>query len=104
MKPYRVTLRPAAFADLQSIEAYIAEESSPEVAEGFVQAIAQRCFALDHFPLRGTPRDDLRPGARTIPFRRSVTILYAVEEREVAVLGIFYGGRDLEGLMADRGS
>lgn len=102
MKPYRVTLRSAALADLQSIEAYIAREGSPEIAKRFVNAIAECCFGLDHFPNRGTPRDDLRPGARTIAFRRSVTILYAVGEREVAVLGVFYGGRDLEALMAER--
>lgn len=103
MKRYRVSLRPDAFADLQSIEAYIAREGSPDVAKRFVQAIVEHCFALDRFPHRGTRRDDLRPGARTIAFRRSVTILYAVDEREVAVLGVFYGGRDLEALMAERG-
>lgn len=104
MTPYRVTLRPAAFADLQLIEAYIAGEGSPDAAKRFVEAILAHCFTLDHFPHRGTPRDDLRPGARTIPFRRSVTILYAVEEREVAVLGIFYGGRDLEAVVTARES
>ena len=102
MKRYRVTLRPAAVADLRSIEAYIAREGSPGTAKRFVKAIVNHCFALDHFPHRGMPREDLRPRARTIPFRRSVTILYAVEKKEVAVLGIFYGGRDLHAAMAGR--
>ncbi|MGB5087418.1 MAG: type II toxin-antitoxin system RelE/ParE family toxin [Methylocystis silviterrae] len=51
---------------------------------------------LETFPERGTRRDDLRPGLRTIGFRRRVTIAFAVETDAVTIIGIFYGGQDLE--------
>ncbi|MBO9711944.1 MAG: type II toxin-antitoxin system RelE/ParE family toxin [Sphingomonas sp.] len=95
-------LRSAAVDDLESIEAYIAEQSSADIAESFAEAIVERCFELDYFPLRGAPRDDIRAGVRTIPFRRSVTIVYVVQEPDVAILGIFYGGRDIGALMVER--
>jgi len=38
----------------------------------------------------------LRPGPRTIGFRRRVTIAFAVEADTVMIIGIFYGGQDFE--------
>lgn len=46
-------------------------------------------------------RDDLRPGLRTISWRRRVTIALVVEEAVVVIVGIFYGGRDFESLLSD---
>jgi toxin ParE1/3/4 len=54
---------------------------------------------LSEFPKRGTPRDDLRPGLRTIAWRRRVTIAFVVEDADVVVIGLFYGGRDFESLL-----
>jgi toxin ParE1/3/4 len=39
----------------------------------------------------------LRPGLRTIGFRRRVTIAFAVEAEVVTIIGVFYGGQDFEG-------
>ncbi|MDZ4366104.1 MAG: type II toxin-antitoxin system RelE/ParE family toxin [Afipia sp.] len=47
------------------------------------------------FPERGTRRDDLSPGLRIVGFERRVTIAFVVEEDEVIVLNILYGGREL---------
>ena len=47
---------------------------------------------------RGTPRDDLRPSLRTVPFRRCLTIAYAVKSGEVRIIGIARARQDLEGL------
>jgi toxin ParE1/3/4 len=53
--------------------------------------------------LRGTLREDVRPGLRTIGFRRRATIAFAVEGDTVTILGIFHGGQDYEAdLPADR--
>jgi len=52
------------------------------------------------FPYIGVARDDLRPGLRTIGFRRRVVIAFAVTEEAVEVLGVFYGGSDYEALIA----
>ena len=62
----------------------------------FTGAIVDYCEKLETFPHRGTRRDDLRPGLRTIGFRRRVMIAFAVEADAVTIIGIFYGGQDFE--------
>jgi hypothetical protein len=47
----------------------------PTVADRFTGAIVDYFEKLETFPQRGTRRDDLRPGPRTIGFRRRVTIV-----------------------------
>jgi plasmid stabilization system protein ParE len=54
---------------------------------------------LETFPLRGASRDDLGPGVRLLGFERRVAIAYAVEDDEVVILGVFYGGRDFEAIL-----
>jgi plasmid stabilization system protein ParE len=46
-------------------------------------------------------RDDLRPGLRTIGYRKRVVIAYAILNETVAIIGIFYGGRDHEQMLRD---
>lgn len=62
-----------------------------------------QCEALDVFPGRGVRRDDLLPDLRLIGFRRRATIAFVVEPDRVVILGIFYGGRDVEGWFAEQG-
>jgi toxin ParE1/3/4 len=59
-------------------------------------AIVTFCEDLAPFPLRGTARDDIRPGLRTIGFRRRAVVAFVVGDDAVVVLGVFYGGRDYE--------
>jgi toxin ParE1/3/4 len=54
------------------------------------------CERFDAFSERGTRRDDLKPGVRTIGFERRVTVVFAVFETEVVILRLLYGGRDVE--------
>ena len=44
--------------------------------------------------MRGTSRDDVRQGLRSIPFRRRATIFYAIDGTVVTIVGIAYAGRD----------
>ena len=44
----------------------------------------------------GTRRDEIRPGPRTTGFERRATIAFQVKRAEVAIVRIFYGGRDYE--------
>jgi len=46
----------------------------------------------------GTARDDLRPGLRIVPFEHSTVIAYLVEDGQVCITNVFYGGRDYEAL------
>ena len=96
---YTVSFAPETEAQLLSLYRYIAGEASPDIAEHYIGAIIERCEKLEAFPLRGTPRDDIRPGLRTIPFKRRVVIAYSVIEDRVVVLGIYYGGQDIETLL-----
>ena len=69
---------------------------SPLAAAGLVDSIVTFCEDLAPFPLRGTARDDIRPGLRTIGFRRRAVVAFVVHADAVVILGVFYGGRDYE--------
>ena len=60
------------------------------------------CEGLALFPLRGVPREDIRPGLRVTHHNGRTLIAYAVDEstRTVSVLGIFYGGQDYEAALS----
>lgn len=94
MKRYKVIFLPDAERRLGAIEAYIAERSSTAIAERFVAALVRAALKLEGFPHRGTPRDDLMSGLRTIVHRRTVTIAYVVDGDEVAVTDFLYRGED----------
>ena len=94
MPRYRVVFTPRAEAQLDDLYNYIAERSGTARAANYVEAIVTTCLALSSFPRRGTKRDDIRPGLRTLGYRRRVTIAFSVEGSDVVVHGIFYGGQD----------
>jgi toxin ParE1/3/4 len=98
---YRIVFTPEARDELNRLYAYIAMAADTDIASRFVDGIIDHIATLKEFPKRGTPRDDLRPGLRTLAWRRRVTIAFMVEERDVVVIGIFYGGRDFESLLKE---
>jgi plasmid stabilization system protein ParE len=100
MTVYEIILTPEARDQLDSLHGYIASAANAEIATQFLNGIFDQIAALRDFPLRGTPRDDLRHGLRTLAWRRRVTIAFVVEERNVVIVGVFYGGRDFEALLA----
>jgi plasmid stabilization system protein ParE len=66
------------------------------VAAQYVDSIVDYCENLRTFPHRGTRRDDVRPGLRTLGYRRRVTIAFEVADDTVNIIGVFYGGQDYE--------
>ncbi|WP_417564474.1 hypothetical protein [Microbacterium sp.] len=68
--------------------------------DNFVFAILDLCDGLADSPFLGQARDDLRPGLRTIGFRRRVVVAFAVDDDSIQILGVYYGGRDYEQLLA----
>lgn len=96
MKRYEVSFRPLAAADLIALYEYIAEQAGTAVAGGYIDRIEAACLSLATFPERGTQRDDIRLGLRTIGFERRATVAFQVLQNEVVILRIFYGGRDWE--------
>lgn len=91
---YSVDFTPEAKRQLDELETHIAGAVSPTVAARYVDSIVDYCESLQTFPHRGTRRDDLRPGLRTIGYRRRVTILFEVAGETVNIIGIHYGGQD----------
>ena len=97
---HKVIFRPAAEADLFALIA-IAEKSGAVRAGDHVSRIEEACMALATFPKRGTRRDDIAPGLRTIGFERRVTIAFRVLTDAVEIVTIAYAGRDFESELRD---
>ncbi len=93
---YRVVFAPEARAQLVSIYSYVARQAGLDTAFAWTESIIDHCESFTTFPHRRTPRDDLRPGLRTIGFRKRVTIAFDVDGDTITIIGVFYGGRDFE--------
>lgn len=92
----KVIFRPQAEADLLALYRYIAEASGLGVAGEYIDRIEVACMSLATFPNRGTKRDDLAPGLRTVAFERRLIIVYRVLKTRLEIVTIAYGGRDFE--------
>lgn len=101
MKRHRIVFRPEAGSDLVELALYLAREVSPRRALAYTRRVRAACEKLRHFPERGTRRDDVRAGLRTVGFERRVTIAFLVTEETVEIIRVLYGGRDLEGILRD---
>lgn len=101
MNSYRVVFRREALSQLDELYEYIAGTGAPGNAARYIEAIVTFCEDLATFPRRGSLREDIRPGLRTISYRKRVVVAFAILEDTVAILGIFYGGRDHEALLSD---
>jgi toxin ParE1/3/4 len=92
----KVVFRPEAEADLIGLYEYIAERAGHGIAGDYIDRIEQACMALATFPKRGTRRDDILPGLRTLGFERRITIAFRVLKTEVEIVTIAYAGRNFE--------
>jgi len=99
MKSYTVVFRPMAEDDLLNLYDYIADHGGRKAAGDYVGRIEALCLSLRHAPLRGTPRDDIKPGLRIVGFERRAAIAFRVVRSEVVIVRIFYGGRDYERIL-----
>ncbi|HXC56620.1 MAG TPA: type II toxin-antitoxin system RelE/ParE family toxin [Rhizomicrobium sp.] len=99
MKRFKVTFRPLAEKDLIDLYDYIADEAGTRVAGAYIDRIEGACLALKTFPLRGTARDNIGPGLRTMAFERRAMIVFRVLKSEVTIVRIFHGGRDFERIL-----
>ncbi len=97
MKPRTVVWHPRARADLIALYDWIAERADPDTALEYTTQIETHAAKLADFSERGTPRDDLVPGLRTIPYRRRTVIAYRVLSDEVEILRLVHAGQDWDG-------
>lgn len=75
---------------------YIAVRDGADRAIGYIGRIEECCRSLSLFPERGTRRDDLRAGLRTLGFERRAVIALQIAADKVTILRILYGGRNVE--------
>jgi toxin ParE1/3/4 len=92
----RIVFRREALTQLEELQDFVVAAGSPVAAADLIDALVAFCEALTPFPMRGTARDDIRPGLRTIGFRRRAVVAFTVGEDAVVILGVYYGGRDYE--------
>ena len=93
MIAYQVVFSPQALEQLAALYHYIAVAASPDVAQRYTEAIVEYCETLHTFPLRGSKRDDIRPGLRVTNYKGRTVIAFDVSGALVSVIGIFYGGQ-----------
>jgi toxin ParE1/3/4 len=105
MKRYEIVLTEYVLLDLDDIAHYIALHDTLEKAEQVAQRIEKAFSSLATLPNRGNhPRDLLAMGNRSFrevhckPYR----IVYRVLDREVLVLIVADGRRDMRALLARR--
>jgi len=97
---YKLVLSELAKGQLEALYYYIAEDSSGDIARSYIKDIVAYCNNLCIFPLRGTIRDDLRPGVRITSYRKRVVIAFEIQGDDIIVVGVFYGGQDYETLLS----
>lgn len=98
---HSVVFAPEAIDDPRSLYDLIADASSPARALSYVEELRQYCLNLACFPKRGTRRDAIRPGLRTIGYRRRVTVAFHIKDTNMVIDRLLYGGRDLEDLLRE---
>ena len=76
------------------IWSYIAEDSIAN-ADGFIDKLHEAIRRLGRQPGSGRPREELASGIRSFPFRRYV-VFYRVVRKEVEVVRVLHGARDIE--------
>ncbi len=98
---YRVVFSPEALEQIAELFNYVAVATSPGIAARYTEAIVSYCESLSIFPLRGTQRDDVRPGLRITNYKKRAVIAFDVDTEVVSIIGIFYGGQDYESILQD---
>ena len=92
---HKVRLLPAAKEDLRALHRYISRKSSPAIASRYTARIRAFLSGFSQYPMRGSIRNDIRPGIRMVGFERRISIAFFVEGDEVLITGILYAGRQL---------
>lgn len=102
MRRRRVVQSTEASRDIVSIYFRIADVAGHSIAERYINRIEEYISKFDLASERGTRHDDLMQGLRIIGFERRITIAFMVEETQVTILRVFYGGKDWENEWGER--
>jgi len=80
---------------------WISDAASPATALAYIERLENYISRFDVASARGTSRDDIRPGLRTIGFERRLTIAFTLNDADVTIQRIFYAGRNWTGAFSD---
>ena len=83
---HRVRFASEAADQLEELHAYISVAATPTIASDYLDAIVDPCEGLAIFPHRGIGREDIRPGARTMAYRKRVIIDFSVDDAAEQVM------------------
>jgi plasmid stabilization system protein ParE len=86
-------LHPEAFADLDQIRGYIAQDN-PDAADRVMQEIFDVFRGLVDFPHRGFKRPDLCTQPLRFAVVRNYLIVYAPDEKPLWVLAVLHASRN----------
>lgn len=102
MSGYAVVFTPEAEEQLAELYRYVADASTPRIAEHYTDAIVNHCESMKDFPHRGFRRDDIRPGLCITHYKGNCVIAFAVDDpaMSVTILGVFYGGQNYENMLS----
>jgi toxin ParE1/3/4 len=101
MMTLSVRLSDDAQNDLFEIGTWLADQAGRDVARGFLTQIEDICYGLGEFPFRGSPRDEIAFGLRSVSYKRRTTIFYITSGDEVVIAHILHGGRDVDTVFGD---
>jgi toxin ParE1/3/4 len=86
-------LHPEAFADLDNIRDYIAQEN-PDAADRVMEEIFEVIRGLVPFPYQGHQRPDLTSRPLRFTLVREYLIAYAPDEKPLWVIAVMHGRRN----------
>jgi toxin ParE1/3/4 len=98
---HTVIFTPEAQSQILNLHRDIALAASVEIAARYTGAILAYCENLKMFPMRGTARNDIRPGLRVTNHRKRTIIAFKVDADVVSIIGIFHGGQNYETALDD---
>lgn len=97
---HRVTLRPAAEADLSEIWDYTVEAWSEDQAEIYLTGLGQAFDRLAQFPEMARLRTEFTPPVRILPYQ-SHLIVYLAEGDLIDVIRVLHSRANWTTLMAE---
>lgn len=96
---YAIQLSALAIEDLIALHRWVSVEADIRTADGYLARIEKRIAAFTDFPHRGSPRNDLAAGLRTLTFERRLLIAYTVDGQVVTIQRVVNVFRDLAPLL-----
>jgi len=94
---FRIAFSPAAREEIRELRESIARKRSRRVASKYIRRLKAFCQELSISPHRGESRPGVKANQRTIGFEARISIIFYVsdEDQLVTIVGVRYGGREL---------